>query len=118
MSYIKINIGGKERGLKFNQMAMIIMGEKTDKENITASAAYALIYAGLRANTYVKSEEPDYTFEQVCDWVDLLSVDDIQAINNAFIETEAYKKGSAYVADLQKEKTKKKLPLKSTKAKT
>ena len=99
MSYCRIDIGGKERGLKFNQMAMIILSEKTDKDHPLATAGYALIYAGLKANCYVKSDEPDFTFEQVCEWVDVISNDDMNKVNEAFMLTEAYKRGVTYQSE-------------------
>jgi hypothetical protein len=71
MSYIQIDIGGKTRGLKFNQLAIELMAQYNDSET-TTSIIYAMVYAGLRGNDYVKRIEPDYTFEQVCDWVDTM----------------------------------------------
>ncbi len=71
MSYIQIEIGGKERGLKFNQLAIEIIASYNDGAT-TSSFMYAMYYGGLRGNSYVKREETDYTFEQVCDWVDEL----------------------------------------------
>jgi len=88
MSYI--NIQG--RGLKFNQGALIIFQSKIDQDNIGATAGYALIYAGLKSNAYVKGEEFTETFEQVCDWVDTLSDEEILNTTNCFKETQAYKK--------------------------
>jgi len=114
MSYTKITIGGKERGLKFNQMAMMILTEKTDKDHPMATAAYALIYAGLKANCYVKQEEADFTFAEVCEWVESVSGEDMALVNAAFMETEAYKNGQAYikeqakVSELPKKKSRKK----------
>jgi len=92
MSYIKIEIGGKERGLKFNQLAVIILAQKVDAENYAGTANYAMVYAGLSANCYVKGEERDFTFEEVCDWVDLLTQDDINKIDACLSGTIAYKK--------------------------
>ena len=111
MSYCKINIGGKERGLKFNQMALMIYVSKVDNDNLVATAGYALIYAGLRANAYVKGEEIDFTFEQVCDWVDELDAAAVQLVTDTFKETQAYKNG----VEKKEEETKKKLPPKNTK---
>ena len=92
MSYIKITIGGKERGLKFNQLAIELMSQYNDS-NTTTGFVYALFYAGLRGNSYVKREEPDYTFENVCDWVDVLEnkekvINDVSAV---LTETEVWK---------------------------
>ena len=91
MSYIKILIGGKERGLKFNQMAVVVMAQKADIENYAATAGYAMVYAGLKANCFVKSEECDFTFEQVCDWVENLSPETMLSIYEVFQSTQAYK---------------------------
>jgi hypothetical protein len=71
MSYLQIDLGGKMRGLKFNQLAIEIISTYNDLESNT-SFLYAMIYGGLRGNTYVKREEADYTFEEVCDWVDAM----------------------------------------------
>jgi len=71
MSYLQIDLGGKMRGLKFNQLAIEIISTYNDLESNT-SFLYAMIYGGLRGNTYVKREEADYTFEEVCDWIDAM----------------------------------------------
>jgi hypothetical protein len=118
MSYCKINIGGKERGLKFNQMAIMIYARKVDNEDQLATAGYALIYAGLKANAYTKGEECDFTFEQVCDWVDELDNESLQLVTDTFKETQRYKKGSAYIEEEKKNNpAKKKSVMKSTKVK-
>lgn len=88
MSYI--NIQGK--GLKFNQGALIIFQSKIDKDNYIGTTSYALVYAGLKSNAYVKSEEFTQTFEEVCDWVDTLSEEEILSVINCFKETQMYKK--------------------------
>jgi len=102
MSYIQINIGTERvteagqpahnlRGLKFNQLAIEILSTHNDD---TASAlTYAMVYGGLRGNSYVKREEPDYTFEQVCDWVDALPnrVEVIASISKCLAETQLWK---------------------------
>lgn len=117
MSYIQIEIGGKLRGLKFNQGALIISQMKIDQDNIAASAAYAMFYAGLKSNAYVKGvefvdeieedgkkKEVPITFEMVCDWVDDLKEEDTLAVLNCFKETQAYKKIVSEVSDEDKKK--------------
>lgn len=93
MSYLQIEIGGKSRGLKFNQLAIELIAKHNDTET-TSSFMYSVIYGGLRGNSYVKREEPDYTFENVCDWVD--SMDNKEKImvdvTNALSETQIFKK--------------------------
>lgn len=71
MSYVQIEIGGKTRGLKYNQLAVELMAQYNDNQT-TSAIIYAMVYAGLRGNDYVKRNEPDYTFEDVCDWVDTM----------------------------------------------
>lgn len=92
MSYCKITIGGKERGLKFNQMAIILMHKMVDPEMYEITSVPSIVYAGLKANSYVKREEPDYTFEEVVDWCEKLSEEDINKAVAALTEAEAYKK--------------------------
>lgn len=102
MSYLQLEIGGKNRGLKFNQMTLVLLSQHTDKDNADATAAYALFYAALRANCYVKREEPDFSFEHACDWFDKLSNDQVLQIKAAFDEVTGFSQ------DLPKEAKKKK----------
>lgn len=92
MSYLQIEIGGKQRGLKFNQLAIEIMSQYNDTGTNTGFM-YAMIYGGLRGNSYVKREEPDYTFEQVCDWVDVLTnkTEVITEVTRVMSETQIWK---------------------------
>jgi hypothetical protein len=94
MSYIKINIGGEERGLKFNQLSLEVYIQNLDYDAINTSSIYATFYAGLKGNSYAKKEEVTYTFEDVCNWVDDLFIKDksiIETITKLFSETENYK---------------------------
>ena len=123
MSYIQVEIGGKLRGLKFNQYAHIIIQEKLDPEFPTASINTALFYGGLKGNCFVKGEEltktvvalgpPDEagnekevpaTFEDVCDWVDNLSEDDILAVYNVYMNTTAFLKAKELQAKSEDKK--------------
>lgn len=95
MNYITITIGGKERGWKVNQMTLEIWSKKTLNDATNSTSAYAAVNAGLMANCYVKNEEPDFTFEQVCDWVDELNATDagqkvLQLIAKTFDESQVY----------------------------
>ena len=104
MSYVQIDIGGKLRGLKFNKMAQLTLQDKIQVGNLM-SGIYALIYAGLTADDYVKGIEPDYTFENVCDWCDTLKDEDLLKIQDAYQQTEAYKLGQAYLEDAKKKES-------------
>lgn len=94
MSYIHINIGGKERGLKFNQLSLEVYSKYIDYENVTTTI-YAAFYAGLRGNCYVKKEEPDFTFEDVTNWVDAIfeegRKDEIKKVCDMWSETYVYR---------------------------
>lgn len=91
MSFIQINIGGKDRGLKFNQLALELLAKYNDTQT-TSAFVYAMIYGGLRGASYVKHEEPDYTFENVCDWVDNLADKDtkILEVTNVMTSTNMW----------------------------
>ena len=109
MSYIQLEIEGVKRGLKFNQMALIVFSQMTDttsKETSLATAGYALFYAGLKANCYVKMEEADFTFEQACDWFDTLKDEQVAAITAAYQETQKFSEALPKVED-DKKKVKK-----------
>lgn len=107
MSYIQLTIGSKLRGLKYNQMAVMTMSQYMDYENMAATYGYALIYSGLKANCYVKREEPDFNFEQVCEWVDEMSYEDLMKAKECFESTQTYRKLVEVGAEAE-EQTKKK----------
>lgn len=74
-------------------MSLEIMSQfagETNTQNV-----YAMFYGGLRGSSYVKREEPDYTFEQVTEWVDSLyaskQYDVIKEVEKALTETNLYK---------------------------
>lgn len=85
-NYIQKNIGGKPRGLKFMQGALMIYQEIIDPAHILATASYAIVYAGLKCNAIVKRQEllnddgSPTTFEQVCEWVEEMTKDDLLEI--------------------------------------
>ena len=60
MSYIQINIGGKDRPLKFNQMAVEVYAKNLNLEAIESSSIYATFFAGLVGGCYAKQEETDF----------------------------------------------------------
>lgn len=98
MSYIQIELKGKKRGLKFNQLAIEIFSKHLD-DTSNASMIYACIYAGLRGNSYVKREDVDYTFEDVCDWVDEASEEALTAASDCMASTDAWKKALSKIED-------------------
>lgn len=107
MSYIQIDIGGKLRGLKFNQLAIEIIS-KHNTTDTTSAFMYAMIYGGLIGNSYVKQEEPDYTFEQVCDWIDELEnkAEVISKVTEVLTSTQVWKSLVKIGEDIVDEKKK------------
>jgi hypothetical protein len=69
--YTEITINGRKAGLKFNMYAIeqfeTIKGRNGNIKNFTT-----IIYAGILGNAYVKQIEPQFTFEEVSDWVEYL----------------------------------------------
>lgn len=102
MSYIQIQFAGKERGLKFNQGALIEYQSSVDINSHKSTAAYAMVWAGLKANCYVKQDELDLTFEQVCDEVDNMADEDLLKVLTAFQSSTSYQKLIAAAADTEK----------------
>lgn len=74
--YIQTDILGRKRGLKFGMIAIqqitldakrlgAVLGNEIDMALVPV-----IIYWGLYNNCYIKREDPDFSFEDVCDFVD------------------------------------------------
>ena len=74
--YTQADILGRKRGLKFGMIAVqqitldakrigAVLGNEID-----IALVPVIIYWGLFNNCYIKREDPDFTFEDVCDYVD------------------------------------------------
>ncbi len=75
MSYILLkDFIGKDRGWKVNMMTVELWSKQLDDAAFQSSSLYGAVYAGLIANCKVKQEEPDFTFEQVCELVDEMNL--------------------------------------------
>ena len=101
MSYIQVLLGGKDRGLKFNQGALIKVRELIDPNNTAGTSLYAVVYAGLLMNAYAKREEfvetidgkqVPISYETVIDWVDELTPEKGVEILNTFYQIQAFQK--------------------------
>ena len=74
--YIQMDVLGRKRGLKFGMLAAQRIMLEAQKLNATlgtdvdVALVPVIVYWGLFNNCYVKREDPDFTFEEVCDWVD------------------------------------------------
>ena len=124
MSYCKINIRGKERGLKFNQIAILEIGERNEKCKFERGSlqyefysTVSILFAGLRGCAFAKDEEEDFKWEDCVEWAENLSSEDKLKMIEALTSSEKYKETTAY--KLEEEKTDKKKesrsPSKSTK---
>ncbi len=93
--YYELELGGKKRGLKFNQISLEVFTKNINAEALESSAVYATFYAGLIGNTVAKREEQDYTFEDVMEWVDVLyeqgKTDEIKKVCDLWAETHTWK---------------------------
>ena len=74
--YTQLNLLGRNRGLKFGALAaeqIMVKLAKLQQDTggiYTSSMITEIIYWGLVNNCYAKREDPDFTFEEVMDWVD------------------------------------------------
>ena len=75
--YIRAYILGEERGLKFGNLAaenivvrLTQLGIATGGSNYSGAMISTIIYWGLFCNCIAKEVEPDFSFEDVMDWVD------------------------------------------------
>lgn len=92
MSYILLkDCIGKDRGWKVNMMTIEMWSKELNTDAFNSTSTYAAVYAGLVANCLVKKEEPDFSFEQVCDYVDSLQDDKIlEDVKARFEESQYY----------------------------
>ena len=73
--YAELTILGRKRGLKFGTLAFERLGAALDiieqsGEYYTTKFTADLVYAGLVNNCYRKNEQPDFTYQDVFDFVD------------------------------------------------
>lgn len=96
MSYILLkDCIGKDRGWKVNMFTIEKWGKGIDPDAFNSTSTYAAVHAGLLANCKVKEEEPDFTYEQVCDYVDALNesgegVNILEEINKVFESSQYF----------------------------
>lgn len=89
--YIELQIGGELRGLKFNQHCYINFYKEVDLTDYEGTFQYAAVWAALKANAYVKRIEFTEKYETVCDWVDLMKLEDKKTVKETFENSEVYK---------------------------
>lgn len=99
-NYVQIELGGVNRGWKVNQMTIELWSKMINEDAFTSSSNYAAVYAGLVANCTVKRVEEDFTFEQVCDWVDELNLTEAGKATMVLIKT-AFEESQYYITLLE-----------------
>lgn len=92
--YIKVKLGGKERGLKFNMGTLYHLGTLSGEDPLKISQGGTLleqfnslknlIHASLLSNCDSQDKEPDFTEKDVHKWVSQLSSAEAKKISMAF----------------------------------
>lgn len=89
-----MELGGKERGLKFNTVGLREAWREMPADGEELKYRAAIIWGGLKGNDYAKKQEADYTWEDVTEWVDDLFFkkdnDTLKKIVDAMQESQAY----------------------------
>jgi len=88
--YTQLNIGGSVRGFKWGKWALefymrsLKLKENESIENVMGTENFdKIVYAGLRMNCYIKQVEPDFTFEDVVNWVEVIEESEVIKVNGA-----------------------------------
>lgn len=94
--YYDIQLGGRERRLRFNFDTLDAFVEKVFAEkNAAIKSIYIICWGALISASKAKSEEIDYTFEDVIDWVDNLynegKGDELLKVDEIWLNTKVYK---------------------------
>jgi len=85
--YINIELGGQQRGLKFgNRMLLDVMKKHQVDANIKMSfdLIVDLVFGALMNNCERKKVDPDFTYEEVEQWVDDMPMTKMTEIFSSF----------------------------------
>src|SRR6478609_9736665 len=94
MNKLIIELGGKERTLKFNNIFAREFEKKKLEYDDDVSNLSAMLYAGIKAYSVVSETKMEESFEECCDIAEdvmLNSPDKIMEILTAFQESNFYK---------------------------
>lgn len=88
--YIQLDLGGKKRGVKLGNYALLEYSrlngtgviEFNDENPIKLCSD--LVYCGLKNNAYIKKEIVDFTLDDVIIWVDDMPIQQINDIIDLF----------------------------------
>jgi len=94
MNKIKIELGGKERTLKFNMLFLEEFEKKRKDSQGEVSNTACMIYAAIKANCELTDVQMDCTFEDCYDWSEeMLLNNDISKVEKIL---EAYQQSTVY----------------------
>lgn len=92
--YTQIELGGKLRGFKWGNYAMQLYVKKSKAKDVEelgglmeSESSPLIMYCGLMMNCFRKDEEPDFTWTDVCDWIDELPMEESVSIFKTLDET-------------------------------
>lgn len=97
--YIQLELGGKKRGVKFGNYALIEYSKLNNtgvvefNEQNPIKLCADLVYCGLKNNCFIKKELEDFTYEDVVSWVDDMPISQITDITKVFEESVATSQG-------------------------
>lgn len=85
--YINVELGGENRGIKFGNRALL---DVMAKHQITGNIKFSfdlvvdLVFFGMVNNCMIKKQNPDFTEDQVTEWVDDMPMEKLLEIFNVF----------------------------------
>jgi hypothetical protein len=102
--YIQLELGGKKRGIKFGNYALMeyskinSTGVVEFNEENPIKLCSDLIYCGLKNNSYIKKEIMDFTMDDVLIWVDDMPMSQVTDVISLFEESVKTSQG---IIDIQ-----------------
>lgn len=94
MNKLKIELGGKERTLKFNMLFLEEFEKKRKENQGEVSNTACMIYAAIKANSELTDTPMDCTFEDCYDWSEeMLLTNNVATIEKIL---EAYQQSTVY----------------------
>lgn len=97
--YIQLELGGKKRGVKFGNYALIEYSKLTGAgvveitEQNPIKLCADIVYCGLKNNCFIKKEIEDFTYDDVIIWVDDMDINEITNIVKVFEDSINSTKG-------------------------
>lgn len=90
--YTTLELGGKKRGIKFGNRALLDFGAKHNIMNgeplvFSYEVIVDLVYFGLLNNCMVKRETPDFDHDDVQIWVDEAPLEKLMQVFGTFTDS-------------------------------